>query len=277
MPLVRSMATIALATSAALMSLAGCRATESRPVPVARSADARFTYAHGGIIRGPRDTKRIALIFTGGSFGEGTEHILDEFGRRGLKASFFVTGDFIRTPEHRPLLRRMIAEGHYLGPHSDAHLLYCSWEDRRKTLVTREQSRTDLEKNLNDLAELGASRERMRYFVPPYEWYNEQIVGWAAEMGLAVVNFTPGTRSNADHLPDADPRFVASERIHRGILEFESSQPDGLSGFLLLLHVGVGPERTDKMHVFVGPLLDELTARGYRFVPVDALLAPAGR
>lgn len=256
----------------------GCQqpqvAPASRP---AADGSVGLTYDHGGIVRGPRDTKRIALIFTGGSFGEGTEHILDELGRRGIKASFFVTGDYIRTPEHRPWLKRMVAEGHYLGPHSDAHLLYCPWEDRARTLVSREEFRADLERNLDDLASLGASRDGMRFFVPPYEWYNEQIVRWTAEMGLVLVNFTPGTRSNADYLPDAHPRFVASEQIYRGILAFASDRPDGLRGFLLLLHLGVGPDRSDKMHRLLGDLLDELSRRGYGFVRVDELLQGAPR
>jgi endoglucanase len=270
--------------------LSGCQATRDDSVPItdpepgkremlvtgsrptSMPADDRFTLSHGGIIRGPRDDKHMSLVFTGGSFGEGTQHILDELAQRKIKASFFVTGDYIRVPEHRPLLRRMIAEGHYVGPHSDAHLLYSPWEDRSKTLVTREQFREDLEKNLDDLVALGAAREGMRYFIPPYEWYNQQIVDWAAEMGLVVFSFTPGTRSNADYLPDADRRFVSSEQIYRGILEYESGRPDGLRGFLLLLHLGVGPQRTDKMHRFLGQLLDELVSRGYSVVRVDELL-----
>jgi peptidoglycan/xylan/chitin deacetylase (PgdA/CDA1 family) len=217
----------------------------------------------------------MALIFTGGTFGEGTEHILDELADRHIKASFFVTGDYLRFPEHLPLLKRMVEEGHYVGPHSDAHLLYCPWEDRDRTLVTREQFRADLEKNLRDLVDLGASREGMKFFIPPYEWYNKQIVAWAREMGLAVVNFTPGTRSNADYLPDAHPRFVSSREIYRGILDYEAGRPDGLNGFLLLLHLGVGPERTDKMHLLVGSLADQVTERGYRLLRIDEILANA--
>jgi peptidoglycan/xylan/chitin deacetylase (PgdA/CDA1 family) len=245
----------------------------SRPADVVpESVAAKCTFDHGGIIRGPRDRKCMALIFTGGDYGEGTESILDDLASRGIKASFFVTGDYIKKPEHRRLLRRMIADGHYVGPHSDAHLLYCPWDDRPRTLVTEAQFRADLEKNIADLVALGASRERMRFFVPPYEWYNDQIVDWAARMGLVVVSFTPGTRSNADYLADKHPRFIASEQIYRGILEFEARPPDGLNGFLLLLHVGVGPERTDKMHRYVGRLADDLRRRDYRLVRVDELL-----
>jgi endoglucanase len=38
----------------------------------------------------------------------------------------------------------MIAEGHYVGPHSDGHLLYIPWENRDTLLVTKEQFNDDL-------------------------------------------------------------------------------------------------------------------------------------
>lgn len=234
-----------------------------------------FTYDHGGIVRGPRDRKRIALIFTGGDFGEGTASILDALGQRGVKASFFVTGDYLRNPDHRPCLRRIVADGHYLGPHSDSHPLYCAWEDRAHTLITEEAFRADIERNLADLAAFGPSRSQMRFFIPPYEWYNEQIVQWAARLGLVLFNFTPGSRSNADWAPDNHPSYLPSEKIYESILTYEATQPDGLNGFLMLLHLGSGPGRTDKMHPRVGPLVDELRRRGYEFVRIDDMLAGA--
>lgn len=264
--------------SAEVTAASTSAAATSQPVATAtRPAAELLTFDHGGIIRGPRDEKRLALIFTGGDFGEGTEFILHELARRKIKASMFLTGDYLRKPEHRPLLARMVAEGHYLGPHSDAHLLYCPWDDRARTLVTEEQFQADLRKNLDDLAALGLPRERMTWFVPPYEWYNRQIVDWSQQLGLRVVSFTPGTRSNADYLSESHPRFISSEAIYRGILDYETGRPDGLNGFLLLLHLGVGPERTDKMHLLVGRLLDELAGRGYRLLRVDELLEPAVR
>lgn len=232
-----------------------------------------LTYDRGGIARGPVETKRLALIFTGGEHGEGATPILDALAERGVKASFFVTGDFIRQEKHQALLRRIVTEGHYLGPHSDSHPLYCPWEDRGQTLITRGAFRADLERNLTDLTRYGRRHDQMRFFIPPYEWYNEDIVAWAAEMDLVLFNFTPGTRSNADYAPDDHRSFLPSEKIYRSILEFESSRPNGLNGFLLLLHLGSGPGRTDKMHPYVGPLIDELRHRGYAFVRVDELLS----
>jgi peptidoglycan/xylan/chitin deacetylase (PgdA/CDA1 family) len=231
-----------------------------------------FETRDGGILRGPTDQKRIALEFTGHEFGEGGGIILDQLKRHHAHASFFLTGDFLRNPEFRSLVRRIIEEGHYIGPHSDKHLLYCSWEAEKKTLVSREEFRLDLEANLRELERFGVHRRSVRYWVPAFEWYNAEIARWSAASGLQLINYTPGTRSNADYTGEADQNFVSSDSILKSILEKEQSDPNGLRGFLLLLHIGAGPGRKDKMHDHLGTLLDMLAARGYRFVRVDELL-----
>ena len=231
-----------------------------------------WTFVEGGVTRGDTSKKQLALVFTGGDFGEGARHILDVLARRGIKASFFVTGDFIRKPELVPHLTRMVVDGHYLGPHSDAHALYAPWDDRRKTLVTEEFFKADLQKNIDDLRALGALRDRSRpvYFIPPYEWYNEDQTRWSREMGLLLFNFTPGSGSNRDWAPERHRSFAPSQKIYDDILAYEQNDPHGLNGFILLLHLG--SERTDKMHALLEPLVEELSRRGYQFVRIDELL-----
>lgn len=226
----------------------------------------------GGIIRGPRDQRAIALVFTGHEFGEGGDVILRELERRHARASFFLTGDFLRNPGFSDLVRRIIAGGHYLGPHSDKHLLYCAWEPGKKTLVTRGEFLRDLEDNLAAVGKYGINRNLIGFWLPAYEWYNAEIAQWSSEAKLRLVNFTPGTRSNADYTGEADKNFVSSEAILKSILEREQVDPDGLNGFILLLHIGAGPGRKDKMHFRLGELLDSLSARKYRFERIDTML-----
>ena len=231
-----------------------------------------FEFRDGGIIRGPKDKKQIALEFTADQFAEGGKIILDELAKRRAKASFFFTGNFFANSAHRKLAKRLVKEGHYLGPHSDKHLLYCPWEGPKKTLVAKEQFRSDLEENLKKIEKLGLKRSEIKYWIPPYEHYNEEIVQWSRELGLTVINYTPGTRSNADYTEDDAKNFVSSQVIFDSILKKEREDPNGLNGFLLLMHFGVGPKRSDKMHERFGALLDELQKRGYEFVRVDELL-----
>jgi peptidoglycan/xylan/chitin deacetylase (PgdA/CDA1 family) len=235
-------------------------------------ASAQDVSRDGAVVRGQATAKTIALVFTGHEFAEGGEAILQALAARGAHASFFLTGDFLRRVEFAPLVRRIVGEGHYLGPHSDRHLLYCDWSERKKTLVSRDEFRADLNANLREIERFGVPHPAIRYFLPAYEWCNAEIVGWAREMGLVTVNFSPGTRSNADYMEDGDPKFVASADIVASILSAEASRQHGLNGFLLLLHVGAGPRRTDKMHARFAPLLDTLAGKGYRFVRVDELL-----
>ncbi len=229
-----------------------------------------YTYDHGAIIRGDRAKKQIALVFTGGEYGEGSPHILDVLGKLDIRAAMFVTGGFIRKPEHEPYLKRMIEEGHYLGPHSDRHLLYCSWQER-KTVVSEAEFKDDLARNIADLRALGGlSGPGPVYFIPPYEWYNQDQVRWSSEIGVLLFSFSPGSGSNRDYLPESERGFVGSEAIHDDILSFEKREATGLNGFVLLMHLGA--RRSDKMFLLLEPLLRELQRRGYTFVRIDELI-----
>ena len=228
----------------------------------------------GGIIRGPTSGRRLAFVFTGHGYAEGGEVILDELGKHHGKGSFFLTGAFLTNSAFRPLIQRLVAEGHYLGPHSDQHVLYCPWEGPQKTLVTHAGFQADLESNVGKIERFGVKRAQIRYFLPPYEHYNREIADWSKAMGLTVVDYTPGTRSNADYTGEADRNFVASKAIFESILRQEQQDPHGLNGYLLLLHIGAGPGRVDKFAARFGELLDDLAGKGYQFVRVDELLEP---
>lgn len=229
----------------------------------------------GGIIRGPKDEQRLALVFTGHEFAEGGEVILDALKAHGGKGSFFLTGDFLRHEPFTPLVNRMIEAGHYVGPHSDRHLLYCAWDKSRRTLVSEDEFTIDLFANMRLLpTPVWSMRRPSRYFLPPFEHYNRDITDWTRKQRWTLINFTPGTRSNADYTGEADQNFVSSQAIFDSILKREREDPHGLNGFILLLHLGSGPGRVDKFHPRLGELLDTLAAKGYRFVGVDELLEP---
>ncbi len=222
------------------------------------------TEINGGIIRGDTSRNIIHLIFTGGDFNDGGEIILETLRKQNIKAHFFFTGDFYRNSENHQLIAQLKKEGHYLGAHSDKHLLYASWENRDSLLVTKEEFILDLKNNYREMEQFGITKEEAGLFLPPYEWYNQKISEWTNELGLTLINFTPGTYSNADYTtPQMAEKYLSSEKIYNKILEYEETDPHGLNGFLLLLHLGSHPDRIDKFYFRLDSLINVLKERGY--------------
>jgi len=180
--------------------------------------------------------------------------------------NFFFTGDYYRNPDNHKFISDLVKDKHYVGAHSDKHLLYAPWEHRDSLLVDKTTFTQDLENNYAEMAKFGIRKEMAQYFMPPYEWYNRTIVEWTEDLNLKLINYTPGTNSNSDYtIPSMGKKYNSSNKIYDSILNYEKEAENGLNGFYLLLHVGTHPDRTDKFYSKLGDLLDELAARGYSF------------
>jgi endoglucanase len=231
-----------------------------------------FSYDHGAIIRGDSTRKEIALVFTGHEYGEGGHFIDSLLLKERIQASFFFTGDFYRNEQFRSLIKGLRRRGHYLGAHSDKHLLYCDWSKRDSLLLTEQQFSMDLADNYAAMASHGIEANKANYFLPPYEWYNDSIAAWTKRFGIQLINYTRGTKSAADYTTEADKNFRDSETILKSITGYESGKPAGLNGFILLLHAGAGPGRTDKFYNKLPELIKYLKTKGYQFIRIDELL-----
>jgi peptidoglycan/xylan/chitin deacetylase (PgdA/CDA1 family) len=231
-----------------------------------------FESDHGAIVRGDRSEKVISLVFTGHEFADGYGTITRILKKHKIKASFFFTGDFYRNRKYKNMITTLKNDGHYLGAHSDKHILYCDWDHRDSLLVTRQQFTDDLKNNYEAMGNRGVKSADARIFMPPFEWYNDSIASWCRQYGLQLVNFTPGTTSNQDWTyPALGQQYAGSEEILNRILTYEKTHEDGLNGFILLTHFGTDPRRTDKFYNKLDILLTELEKRGYRFESLSNL------
>lgn len=218
---------------------------------------------HGAINRFSTDSKTIHLVFTGHEFAEGGDFILKTLKEQNVKASFFFTGDFLR--QNSALVNLLKKEGHYIGAHSDKHLLYCDWTKRDSLLISKQDFLTDLKANFKELEKVGIDKKGASVFMPPYEWYNDSIAVWSKNAGLTLINFTSGTSSNADYTTPDMKNYQTSAAIYDKILSYETRDENGLNGFILLLHIGVGEKRKDKFYMKLNDLISELKKRGYGF------------
>ncbi|MBB2146191.1 cellulase [Pedobacter sp. LMG 31464] len=232
-----------------------------------------FQSLQGAIIRGKATEKKVALVFTGDEFADGGNNINKTLVDENVKASFFLTGRFYSKLKNRKLIETLKTNGNYLGPHSNAHLLYNDWIKRDSLLVTELQFKTDLMWNYGAMEKVGIKMDDAKYFLPPYEWYNQQIADWTSQMDKQLINFTSGTRSNADYTyPEMGKSYRSTEEIYKSILDYDKSKADGLNGFILLLHIGTDPRRTDKFYNRLPELIKYLKTSGYELVKINELL-----
>lgn len=220
------------------------------------------TDATGAVVRRGCSRKAIRLIFSADSTFEGATRILNTLKRERIKGSFFLTGNCLRMAEHAPAIRRIVDEGHYLGGHSDRHLLYASWGDRRP-LVTADSLIRDLEANRCALSAFGVSPSQSPYFLPPYEHCTADNVRWLAACGAQAVNLTPGSVTAADYTTPDMPNYKSSAELIDRLFALEREQ--GLDGYILLIHPGTSERRADKLYRHLGRIISRLRQRGYAF------------
>lgn len=224
----------------------------------------RNIYRDGGIIRTDPSVRHIDFVFTAADKADGADRIISTLRKYNIKGGFFFTGEFFEL--YPDVVRRLVAEGHYVGSHSYGHLLYAPWGKRDSLLVTRQEFEEDMFKSYKVLREFGVTDAP--YFIPPYEHYNATISSWARQLGLQVINYTPGTLTNGDYTTPGMSRYFSSKEILGKIREYERTDPDGLNGHIMLIHFGTDPSRTDKFYDKLPGLIRELRRKGYSFTPL---------
>lgn len=231
----------------------------------AQTKEDKNVYSNGGIVRTDPTKKQITLVFTAADKADGAEAIISTLKKQDIQGGFFFTGEFYeKFPE---VIRRLKTEGHYIGSHSYGHLLYSPWGNRDSLLVTRKEFEDDMLKSYEVMRTFGITYNDAPLYIPPYEYYNKQIAAWAKNMGIQIVNFTPGTGSNADYTTPDMKNYKSSKEIYDKILLTEATE--GLNGHLMLIHFGTDARRTDKFYKdYLEKLIIKLKKKGYHFVPL---------
>lgn len=182
------------------------------------------------------EEKVISLTFDQGYENGYTSMILDTLKEKGVKATFFVVGDYAeRQPE---LVKRMIDEGHTVGSHSWHHY---SMPDLSVEEATKEIM--DLHEYM--LTNFGI---QMNKFRPPKGEYSELSLAVTGDLGYTTVLWS---FAYADWDPDKQPDHAASlqkliDRAHPGAI--------------YLLH-----SVSETNAAILGDFIDEMVAQGYSF------------
>ena len=224
----------------------------------------------GVVVRGDLAHKQIALIFAGDSIADDVHKIGAILKKNQVQASFFLTGNFYQNPDNQAIVKMLVKDGHYLGPHADTNLKYIDPSKPDSLGITFEHFKRDLHDNFKHLSAYGIKKEGARFFLAPGESYNKSIVNWSAALNLQLINGSPGA---LEHLTQrSDEAYKSSEEIYRSIMEHEHNDHFGLNGAILVFDIASSGDDHDQFHQYLDRLIQELDHRGYSFVQINELL-----
>lgn len=179
---------------------------------------------------------KIALTFDDGPHPKYTEMLLDGLKERGIKASFFVTGEHAQL--YPDLIRRMQEEGHLIGNHTYSHIQLKNHN--------REIYKQELKETNQTISEI--TGETPLFVRPPYGTWDK---AFEKELNMLPVLWT------------IDPHdwctMDASCVTCRVLSDVEEND-------IILLH-----DNYETSVIAALQIADALTAEGYEFVTVDAL------
>lgn len=222
------------------------------------------------LVRGPAGRREVFLTFDGGSNANSTPAILDILKREGVKATVFLTGEYMQ--RYPDLVRRIAEEGHQVGNHtfSHPHLTSYSFNGRQSTLagVTEEFLKTQLQRAA-DLYHLITGKTMSPYWRAPFGEFNGQILGWASSAGYRHVYWTPHMDTLDWVSSPSDPLFKTPQQILTNLLKRASSDPHGADGGIVLMHLGTERESGMRADSILQGLIERWKDRGYSFGTVD--------
>lgn len=259
-------------SNAALVFNVGRMARKPRPLEVAEQPEEPAA-APDNVTRGPLDRRAVYLTFDGGSSANVAEDILRILNQRNVKATMFLTGQFIeRYPE---LTRLMTQDGHVVGNHtySHPHLTTFAATRRHQTLkgVTREFVHAQLDKT-DALYREATGRGMTKVWRAPYGEHNAEIRRWAREAGGVHVGWTQGLDS-LDWVAKKDsPLYAPMRQILQRLASFGEGTRHEANGAIILMHLGSERAPDERLPVILDDLIAEYTRRGYVFRTAEDFL-----
>lgn len=190
------------------------------------------------------DTKEkvLSLTFDVAWGNEDIKDVLKILKKEKVKATFFFSGDWVeRYPKD---VEKIYKAGHDIGNHGDNH--------KYMTRLSKEKQQEEI-RGAHDKVQglLGIS---MDLFRPPYGDYNSEVIKNAEETGYYSIQWSIDSLDWKEPGVDA----VIDKVCHHKALD---------NGGIILMHTGT--KCTKKA---LSPMIQNLKAQGYQFVPISKLI-----
>lgn len=150
---------------------------QSEGAPPVANASQEYLKNFDALYVGDANQKKIYITFDAGFENGNTERILDALKKHGVKATFFLVGNYFET--QLELVKRMAEEGHTIGNHTYSH------PDMSK-IGDIQSFQTELQKNEALYRDILGS-EMPKLYRPPQGKFCEENLKMAQQLGYSTV------------------------------------------------------------------------------------------
>lgn len=193
------------------------------------------------LYRIPTDEKKVILTFDLGYEKGYTDHIIDVLNQHGVKATFFVTGHWLKNNHN--LAQKMVASGHIIGNHTYNH--------PSLPQISPEKVKSEVEKLQHEIEKITRQKSEYRFLRPPKGEYSEQVLDQLTKLGYTTVLWSVA-------IPDWKPMAGGSAAVIKQVLS--QIHP----GAIILLH-GVSADVDQGL----SELLDQIAVKGYKIISIE--------
>ncbi|MBE6987558.1 MAG: deacetylase [Ruminococcaceae bacterium] len=186
------------------------------------------------------DEKVLSISFDAAWGNEDTHQLIEIMDRYGIKATFFVVGDWAR--KYPESVKELFDAGHEIMSHSDKH--------KHMTQLSADEIAADIEACADSIEEVTDVRPTL--FRPPYGEYDNKVVGTLRELGYHTIQW------DVDSL---DWKETGVQDVIDRVLS------KAQAGSIVLFH-NAAKYTPEALPTILETLLDE----GYSFVPISQLI-----
>ena len=200
----------------------------------------------------PNAGRVVALTFDAGANAAGLPKILSTLSAKGVTGTFFLTGNWVDANPGG--VDQIVSSGHRVANHSMTHPGFTGLDDGQIAQQVRGAEQTIL----------AAGADPRPLFRFPFGERDARTIAAVNSLGYVAVRWTVDTLGWKGTSGGVNAQAVADRTL-------AALQP----GEIVLMHIGSNPDDGSTLDADALPdIIDRITAAGYGFATLDALLAP---
>ncbi len=214
-----------------------------------------FEYA-----RGPTNKKNISLTFDGDGLDNGVNSILDTLNKEDCKATFFLTGRFMK--KYPDAVEKIFDENHEIANHSLDHPDFVKLFKKDNIAIIKQLRLTE------DIFDNITGSHLNKIYRTPFGSRDKNTLRYLASYGYTHIYWTFDT---LDWIIENERGYLSSSEIENRLFDSVNKDKFDGNGYIILAHVG-SLRKYDQFHHKLPSIVSRLK-KTHNLVTIEELLA----